>query len=101
VQGSYTWGKSIDTSSTTACDSLSNSIASSTGSIEAESRSVGLNIGRKLVINGNLAGPSGKYALRAHCLGAEWVGAGGIFELSDGVPFTPLFGAGGTPWVEQ
>ena len=99
VQGSYTWGKSIDTSSTTAFgDSLSNSIASLHWFDLKLSRAPSdFNIGRKLVINGTWQVP------RANTLSAPiaWVvngwELGGIFELSDGVPFSPLFGAGGDP----
>jgi hypothetical protein len=99
VQGSYTWGKSIDTSSTTAFgDSLSNSIASLHWFDLKLGRALSdFNIGRKLVINGTWQVP------RANTRSAPvaWVvngwELGWIYELSDGVPFTPVFGAGGDP----
>jgi hypothetical protein len=99
VQGSYTWGRSIDTSSTTAFgDSLSNSIASLHWFDLRLSRAPSdFNIARRLVINGTWQVP------RANTLSAPvaWVvigwELGGIYELSDGVPFTAVFGTGGDP----
>jgi hypothetical protein len=99
VEGAYTWGKSIDTSSTTAFgDALSNSIASLHWFDLKLSRALSdFNIGRRLVINGTWEVP------RVNTLSAPvaWVmngwELGGIYELSDGVPFTALFGSNGDP----
>ena len=100
AQASYTWGKSIDTSSASlAGDAFANSISSlpwytGTGLNRGPSD---FNVGHILVINGtwvipqikSLTGPAGYVA-------NGWQ-LGGIFKASDGVPFTPLFGPDGDP----
>jgi hypothetical protein len=99
VQGVYTWGKSIDTSSATvAGDAFGNSIASLYWFDMKLSRGPSdFNIGRTFVLNGtwelpspkSLAGPA-SWALNGWQLGL-------IFTASDGVPFTATFGTGGDP----
>jgi hypothetical protein len=99
VQGVYTWGKSIDTSSATvAGDAFGNSISSLHWFDPRLSRGLSdFNIGRTLVLNGtwevpsptSLSGPAA-WPLSGWQLGL-------IFTASDGVPFTATFGTGGDP----
>jgi hypothetical protein len=99
VQGTYTWGKSIDTSSATgAGDSFSNSISSLHWFDLRLSRGPSdFNVGRTLVVNGTWELPTPK-ALSAP---AQWALGGWqlglIFTASDGVPFTPTWGTGSDP----
>jgi hypothetical protein len=100
TQASYTWAKSIDTSSASlAGDAFSNSISSlpwyaGTGVNRGLSD---FNVGHLLVLSGtwlvpqikSITGPAG-YVVNGWQLG-------GIFKASDGVPFTPLFGPAGDP----
>jgi hypothetical protein len=99
LQGSFTWGKSIDTSSSTAQgDQFSNSLSSlpwyDLKSVRAPSE---FNIGRTLVINGTWQVPS----IQSFSGPAAWITngweLGGIYKLSDGVPFTATFGTDGDP----
>jgi outer membrane receptor protein involved in Fe transport len=99
IQGSFTWGKSIDNNSgTIAGDSLSNSVSSLSWFNLKLSRGLSeFNIPRTLVINGtwNLPGPkSGPAAVNWIASGWE---LGGIVKLNDGPPFTPVFGNDGDP----
>jgi hypothetical protein len=100
VQGSYTWGKSIDTSSATSYgDQFRNSVGTwwnwfDTGLSRGPSD---FNIGRTLVINATWEVPglkSGFGPLRWLANGWE---LGGIYTASDGVPFTATFGTNGDP----
>ncbi len=98
-QGSFTWGKSIDTSSATiAGDAFGNSIASLHFFDPKLGRGLSdFNIGRTLVLNGtwvipapkSISGP-GKFLVDGWQLGL-------VFTASDGVPFTPTFGTDGDP----
>ena len=99
LQGSFTWGKSIDTGSANSIgDQFSNSIS---GLPSYDFRSIrGLsdfNIGRTLVISGTWHVPSRKSFSGA----AAWITSGweigAIFKASDGVPFTATFGTDGDP----
>ena len=99
LQGSFTWGKSIDVGSAGgAGDQFSNSIGAppwyDLGSIRGLSD---FNIGRTLVINLTWQVPSPKPLSGA----AGWITSGwelgGIYKVSDGVPFTPTFGTDGDP----
>ncbi len=99
LQGSFTWGKSIDTSSATmAGDAFGNSISSLNWFDMKLGRGLSdFNVGRTLVINGTWDVPSpksfsgpGKWALDGWELGL-------IFNASDGVPFTPTWGTGDDP----
>ena len=96
-QGSFTWGKSIDTSSgVVAGDTLANSISSLHFYDLRVNRAVSdFNVGRTLVVSAtwelpiSLKGPIG-------WLTNGWQ-VGGIFTANDGVPFTPTFGTDGDP----
>jgi hypothetical protein len=99
LQGSFTWGKSIDTSSASvAGDMFTNSIASLHWFDLKLSRAVSdFNVGRNLVISGTWRIP-----VRKSLTGpAAWAGngweLGAIFKANDGSPFTPTFGTDGDP----
>jgi hypothetical protein len=99
VQGTYTWGKSIDTSSATlAGDAFGNSISSLNWFDMKLTRGLSdYNVARTLVVNGTWDIPSPA----AWTGPAKWVTDGWelgvIFTASDGVPFTPTWGTGGDP----
>src|SRR3984893_14975552 len=99
VQGSFTWGKSIDTgSATVAGDQFSNSISSLPWYDLKSVRGLSdFNIGRTLVISGTWLVPSRKWLSGP----AAWITSGWelgvIYKASDGVPFTPTFGTDGDP----
>jgi hypothetical protein len=99
IQGAYTWGKSIDTnSSSMAGDAFGNSISSPLWFNMRLNRGLSdFNVGRTLVINGIWNLPS------AHSLSGfpgritnGWQ-IEGIFRAQDGIPFTPTFGTDGDP----
>jgi hypothetical protein len=99
LQGAFTWGKSIDTSSATvAGDAFGNSISSLHWFDLRLGRGLSdFNIGRTLVVNGTWEVPSpksfsgpAKWALDGWQLGL-------IFQANDGVPFTPTWGTGDDP----
>src|SRR6202171_3995609 len=99
VQGTFTWAKSMDTSSaSTAGDSFGNSISSLHWFDLKLSRGLSdFNVGRTLVVNGtwevhtrkSLSGPA-QWALGGWELGL-------IFTASDGIPFTATWGTGSDP----
>jgi hypothetical protein len=99
LQGSFTWGKSIDTGSATGHgDQFSNSISSLPWYDLKLVRGLSdFNIGRTLVINGTWQVPSPKSlsGLAAWITGGWQLG--GIYKASDGVPFTATFGTDGDP----
>jgi hypothetical protein len=99
VQGTYTWGKSIDTSSATlAGDAFGNSISSLNYFDMKLTRGLSdFNVGRTFVLNGTWEVPTAKsFAGPARWLTDGWE-LGLIFTVSDGVPFTPTWGTGGDP----
>jgi len=100
MQGTFTWGKSIDTSSATvAGDAFGNSISSLQFFFDPKlSRAPSdFNIGRTLVLNGTWEVPSPKsFNGPAHWIADGWQ-LGVIFTASDGVPFTPTWGTGDDP----
>ncbi|GAC1680639.1 MAG: hypothetical protein PVS2B2_19120 [Candidatus Acidiferrum sp.] len=99
MQGTYTWGKSLDTSSATlAGDSFGNSISSLHYFDLSLSRGPSdFNVGRTLVINGTWEVPTPKpFSGPARWLADGWE-LGLIFTANDGVPFTPTWGTGGDP----
>jgi len=99
VQGTYTWGKSMDTSSATlAGDAFGNSISSLNWFDMKLTRGLSdFNVGRTLVLNGTWDIPTAKSSLGpARWLTDGWE-LGLIFTASDGVPFTPTWGTGGDP----
>lgn len=88
LQGSYTWSKSLDTSSSViAGGPFQNSISGSLFAVPFRGPS-DFNIGRNMVINGlwQLPGQFSNALVRRIATGWE---LGGIFQLSDGMPFTP------------
>jgi len=106
IQGSFTWSKAVDdSSSTVAPDAFLNSISSWYWFNPKLTRAVSdFNIGRTLVINGiwqvptphSLSGPG------AWLLGGWEIG--GILKANDGTPFTPVLSGdvlgqnSGDPW---
>jgi hypothetical protein len=99
VQGTYTWAKSIDTSSATvAGDAFGNSISSLDWFDMKLTRGLSdFNAGRTFVVNGTWDLPSPKsWTGVGRWLSSGWE-LGLIFTASDGVPFTPTFGTGGDP----
>jgi hypothetical protein len=99
LQGSFTWGKSIDTSfSTEGGNQWTHSIASSFWPNLAVERGLSdFNIGRTLVINGTWQVPAFKsLSGRAAWIVDGWE-LGGIFKASDGIPTTATFGTDGDP----
>jgi hypothetical protein len=100
VQGTFTWGRSVDTSSATvAGDAFGNSIASPEFFFNPRlSRGPSdFNIGKTLVINGLWEIPTRKsISGPARFLTEGWQ-LGIIFTASSGVPFSPTFGTGGDP----
>ncbi|PYX30247.1 MAG: hypothetical protein DMG80_12915 [Acidobacteria bacterium] len=103
MQGTFTWGKSMDTSSATvAGDSFGNSISSLHYFDPRLSRALSdFNVGRTLVINGTweLPGPKSTSLLAQNFLGGWQLGL--IFTASDGVPVTPTWGTGDDPALTQ
>ena len=99
VQGSFTWGKSIDTSSTTMVgDAFSNSIASLHWFDLRLSRALSdFNITRTLVINGTWQVPERKSLSGATAFIVNGWQLGAIYKANDGVPFTATFGTDGDP----
>ena len=99
LQGSYTWGKSIDTSSAAiAGDLFANGIPSLHWFDWRLSRGLSdFNIGRTLVINGTWQVPALKSAGWVAAWAANGWELGGIFKANDGVPFTATFGTDGDP----
>src|SRR6202521_2496377 len=99
LQGSYTWGKSIDTSSATLIgDAFANTIGSPHWFDLKTSRGLSdFNVGRTLVINGTWHVPQ----LKSLSGPAAWLAngweLGGIYKANDGVPFTATFGTDGDP----
>jgi carboxypeptidase family protein/TonB-dependent receptor-like protein len=99
VQGTYTWSKSIDTSSATlAGDAFGNSISSLDWFDMKLTRGLSdFNVARTLVVNGTWDVPTAKsFSGPARWITDGWE-LGLIFTASDGVPFTPTWGTGGDP----
>jgi hypothetical protein len=94
AQGSFTWGKGIDTGSTsTHGDDFTNSIGSPFWFCKSCRRGLSdFNIGKTLVVNyvWDIPTPKTWGRLGSHVLGG-WE-PGGIFTAESGVPFTPLIG---------
>jgi Carboxypeptidase regulatory-like domain/TonB dependent receptor/TonB-dependent Receptor Plug Domain len=99
AQGTFTWAKSIDTSSATlAGDAFGNSISSLNYFDPKLTRGLSdFNVGRTLVLNANWEVPGAK----SWSGPAKWVTDGWelglIFTASDGVPFTATWGTGADP----
>jgi outer membrane receptor protein involved in Fe transport len=100
IQGSYTWGKSIDNNSgVIAGDTFGNGIGSLTWFDLKLTRALSdYNVPRTLVVNASWQLPTSKSASPIVGFVANGWELGGILKLSDGPPFTPLFGTtGGDP----
>jgi hypothetical protein len=100
VQGSFTWGKSIDNSSgVIAGDGFSNSIPSLQWfDLKHLTRAVSdYNVGRTLVISALWSLPTFKSASGPLGFVANGWELGAIFKANDGVPFSALFGTGADP----
>jgi len=99
IQGTFTYGKSMDTSSATvAGDAFGNSISSLDWFDMSLNRGLSdYNVGRTLVINGTWDIPSPKAWSGPERWIADGWELGMIFTASDGVPFTPTWGTGGDP----
>jgi hypothetical protein len=100
IQGSYTWGKSIDNNSgVIAGDTFANAIASPLYFDLSLSRGFSdYNIGRVLVVNATWQLPTSKSVPPAVGWAVNGWELGGILKVNDGPPFTPTFGvAGGDP----
>jgi hypothetical protein len=99
VQGTFTWSKSIDTSSASvAGDTFGNSISSLHWFDLNLSRGLSdFNVGRTFVVNGTweLPTPKSLSAPAQWALGGWELGL--IFTASDGVPFTATWGTGADP----
>jgi hypothetical protein len=99
AQGTFTWGKSMDTSSATvAGDAFGNSISSLNWFDMSLNRGLSdYNVGRTLVLNGTWDIPTpNTFSGPARWVSDGWE-LGLIFTVSDGVPFTPTWGTGGDP----
>jgi hypothetical protein len=95
LEGSYTWGKSIDTSSSSLVgDEYTNSISSPLFFNPRLNRGLSdFNIAQNLEVNYTWELGTPKWAstgIEAWVLGGWQIG--GVFEASTGVPFTPGFG---------
>ncbi len=94
LEGSYTWGKSIDTSSGSLVgDEYSNSISSPLFFSPRLNRGLSdFNVAQNLEVNytWEIGTPKWASGIKGWALGGWQVG--GVFEASTGVPFTPGFG---------
>src|SRR6266403_4778356 len=94
IAGSYTWGKTIDTSSGSLVgDEYSNSIASPLWFNTKLNRGLAdFNVAHNVEINytWELGTPKWTHGVKAWALSGWEIG--GVFEASTGVPFTPGFG---------
>ncbi len=99
VQGTFTWSKSIDTSSATvAGDAFGNSISSlHFFDMKLNRAPSDFNVGRTLVVNGTWEIPTPKsFSGPGRWIADGWE-LGLILTVSDGVPFTPTWGTGSDP----
>jgi hypothetical protein len=98
-QTSFTWGKSIDTGSAAGHgDQFSNSLSSLPFYDLRALRSLSdFNIGRTLVVSANWQIPSPKSLSGPAAWIANGWELGGIYKVSDGVPFTATWGTDGDP----
>jgi hypothetical protein len=99
LQGAYTWGKSMDTSSATlAGDAFGNSISSLNYFDLKLTRGLSdFSVGRTFVVNGTWEIPSSKSFTGAKKWLTDGWQLGLIFTASDGVPFTATWGTGSDP----
>lgn len=94
IEGSYTWGKTIDTSSGSMVgDEYSNSISSPLWFAQNLNRGLAdFNVAHNLEVNYTWELGTPKWAHRAAAWASGGWQLGGVFEASTGVPFTPGFG---------
>lgn len=99
IQGTFTWSKSIDTSSATvAGDAFGNSLSSLPWySLRSDRALSDFNVGRTLVINGVWDVPASKSLTGPAGWAANGWELGIIFTANDGVPFTATWGTGSDP----
>jgi hypothetical protein len=99
LQGTFTWGKTMDTSSATvAGDAFGNSISSLDYFDMKLNRGLAdYNVGRSFVLNGTWDIPTAKSLTGPARWFADGWELGLIFTASGGVPFTPTWGTGGDP----
>jgi hypothetical protein len=100
IQGSFTWGKSIDNNSgVIAGDTFSNSVSSLQWfDLKRLDRAVSdFNVAKTFVINGTWMVPNPKSLSKALAWPLSGWQLSTIFKANDGVPFTTLFGTGGDP----
>jgi outer membrane receptor protein involved in Fe transport len=99
IQGSYTWGKSLDNNSgVVAGDTFGNGIGSLPFFDMKLNRALSdYNVGRTLVINASWQLPTVKSNNSALGWAANGWELGAIFKANDGPPFTPTFGTDGDP----
>src|ERR1700722_9996657 len=99
LQGSFTWAKSIDTSSSSVVgDTFANAIGSPLWFDLKSNRGLSdFNIGRTLVINGTWLVPQLKSLSGPVALLMNGWQLGSILKVNDGVPFTATFGTDGDP----
>jgi len=99
LQGSFTWGRSIDTSSSgSIADNFVNSIASLPWFNLKLNRGVSdFNVGRTLVISGTWQVPDRKSLSGPAAWVANGWELGAIYKANDGAPFTATFGTDGDP----
>jgi hypothetical protein len=97
IQGSFTWGKSIDNNSgVIAGDQFSNSVSSLDWFDLHLTRGLSdYNVGRTLVINATWLVPSPKSLSGALAWPLSGWQLSSVFKANDGVPFSALFGAQG------
>ena len=94
IQGSYTWGKSIDNSSVTiAGDSLANAIPNVPWFDPQLNRALSdYNVGQNLEINYTWQLPSPHLRFKPAAWGLSGWQVGGIYRASSGIPFTAQIG---------
>ena len=99
MQSTFTWAKSMDTSSATvAGDAFGNSISSLNYFDMRLTRGLSdFNVGRTLVVNGTWEVPTAKSFSGAAAWATNGWELGLILTVSDGVPFTPTWGTGSDP----
>jgi len=100
IQGSFTWGKTIDTSSGSfAGDNFASDVTPTIPwwDLRITKGPSDFNVGRNLVINGlwNIPTPA-SFSGPAALFAKGWE-LGGVFTVSDGVPLWPLDGIEGDP----
>jgi outer membrane receptor protein involved in Fe transport len=99
IQGSYTWGKSLDDNSgVVAGDTFGNGIGSLPWfDMKLNHALSDYNVGRTLVINASWQLPMVKTDSSLLSWAANGWELGAIFKANDGPPFTPTFGTDGDP----